>query len=136
MLIAYLTTDEVNEQLALYMAEENGQTLCSLSPSDAPPDDDFDAAVYDWDYLPAKRQQALRAQLLAEQGVRPAAVHGYNLDDDCVEALRRHNVAVFRTLQPELFRRLAREYKRIQAAHAPAFAAERELPSKKACLVA
>lgn len=136
MLIAYLTTDEVNEQLALHMAEEIGQTLCSLAPGDAPPDEDFDAAVYDWDYLPVRQQQAIRAQLLAGQGVRPAAIHGYNLDDNFVEALRRHDVAVYRVLQPELFHRLAREYKRVRTARAAAMRAWKEQTSADACLVA
>ena len=112
MLIAYVTTDEVNEQLALQMAEESGQTVCPLSPSDAPPDEDFDAAVYDCDFLPAQRQQATLAQLLAGQAPCRAAVHGYNLDEDCAKALRRRKVEVYRTLQPEVFRRLAHRRER------------------------
>jgi hypothetical protein len=123
MLIAYVTTDEVNEQLALQMAEQSGQTVCSLSPSDPPPDEAFDAAVYDWDYLPTQRQQAIRAQLLAGHAVGPVALHGYSLDDDFVEALRNHRVAVYRTLQPVLFRRLARECMRFRAACATTFLA-------------
>jgi hypothetical protein len=118
MLIAYVTTDEVNEQLALQMAEESGETLCPLSPSDAPPDEDFDGAVYDWDCLPAQRQQAILAQLLTGQGPCLAAVHGYNVDYGCVEALRKQNVAVYRTLQPEVFRRLALGGMHARAAHA------------------
>ena len=112
MLIAYVTTDEVNEQLALQMAEESGETVCPLSPNDAPPDDDFDAAVYDWDYLPVQRQQATLAQLLAGQAPRRAVVHSYSLDEDCVKALRQRKVAVYRTLQPEVFRRLSHRGKR------------------------
>jgi hypothetical protein len=107
MLIAYLTTDEVNEQLALQTAEECGETLCPLSPSDAPPDGDFDAVVYDWDYLPAQLQRAVLAELLAGNALCPAAVHGYNLDPGCAAALRKQNVAVYRTLHIEIFRRLA-----------------------------
>jgi hypothetical protein len=135
MLIAYVTTDEVNEQMALQMAGQSGQTVCSLSPADPPPDEDFDAAVYDWDYLPGQRQQAIRAQLLAGQAFGPAAVHGYSMEDEFVEALRKHNVAVYRTLQPELFRRLAREWLLFLAASATGFRAEDET-SKNACLVA
>jgi hypothetical protein len=107
MLIAYLTTDEVNQHLAMHMAEGCGETVCLLTLSDPPPDEDFDAVVYDWDYLPAARQQAILAELLAGRSHRPVAVHGYNLEDDCVEALRRQHVAVYRVLQPEVFQLLA-----------------------------
>lgn len=136
MLIAYVTTDEVNEQLALQLAEESGQTVCSLSPSDPPPDEDFDAAVYDWDYLPVQRQQTIWAQLLGGHTFGPVAVHGYSLEDDSVETLRKHSVAVYRRLQPELFRRLARECLRLRAARASAFHAEKEQTSESPCLVA
>jgi hypothetical protein len=122
MLIAYVTTDEVNEQLALQMAEENGETLCPLSPSDGPPDEDFDAVVYDWDYLPVQLQQAILAELSAGKAVWPAVVHGYNIDPDHVRALRRQNVAVYRTLRPEIFRRMAPRRVYGRAAH-PAGAA-------------
>jgi hypothetical protein len=107
MLIAYLTIDEVNQQLAMQMADECGETVCLLTPNDPPPDEDFDAVVYDWDYLPVQRQQSIRADLLAGRSRRPVAVHGYNLKEDYVEALRRQNVAVYRALQPEVFQSLA-----------------------------
>src|SRR5260370_21626393 len=90
MLIAYLTTDEVNQYLAMQMAEECGQTLCLLSLSHAAPDGVFDAAVYDLDHLPARRQQALLGEMLAGRAAHPMAVHSYNLADECVEALRGH----------------------------------------------
>jgi hypothetical protein len=134
-LIAYLTTDEVNEYLALQMAEENGETLCPLSPCDAPPDEDFDAAIYDWDYLSVQHRQAILAEHLAGHAPWPAAVHGYNLDDDCVKALRKQNVAVYRTLQPELFRRLAREGRRARAAHAAGSRVEEVSTALSACFV-
>ena len=108
MLIAYLTTDEVNQDLAMLMAEECGQALCLLSLSHAPPNGEFDAAVYDLDHLPAQRQQAILGEMLAGRAAHPVAVHSYNLEDDCVEALRRQAVTVYRTLQSEVFRELAR----------------------------
>ena len=108
MLIAYLTTDEVNQDLAMLMAEECGQALCLLSLSHARPNGEFDAAVYDLDHLPAQRQQALLAEMLAGRAAHPVAVHSYNLEDECVEALRGQAVAVYRALQPELFQLLAR----------------------------
>jgi hypothetical protein len=107
MLIAYLTTDEVNQHLAVNLAEECGETVCLVMPSDPPPDEDFDAVVYDWDYLPAPRQQVILAELLAGRPSRPVAVHSYNLEEDCAKALRRQGVAVYRVLEPEVFQLLA-----------------------------
>jgi hypothetical protein len=107
MLIAYVTTDEVNEYLALLMAEECGETVCPLTPSDLPADEDFDAIVYDWDYLPVQQREALLPELLADGPSRPVAVHGYSLEEGCVAALCRRNVAVYRVLRPELFQLLA-----------------------------
>ena len=107
MLIAYVTTDEVNEQLALQMAEESGETLCPLAPCDGPPDEDFDAVVYDWDYLPAQLQQTILAELLDGKAPWPAALQSYHIDHGCVKALRRQNIAVYRTLQPKMFRQMA-----------------------------
>jgi hypothetical protein len=107
MLIAYLTIDEVNQHSALLMAEECGETVCLLTPNDLPADEDFDAIVYDWDYLPAQQREAILAGLLASRPSRPVAVHSYNLAVDCADALRRQGVAVHRVLQPELFQLLA-----------------------------
>src|SRR5262249_18156562 len=58
VLIAYLTTDEVNLDLADRLATECGATLYPLSFQDGPPSGAFDAVLYDWDYLsPPWRQQ-------------------------------------------------------------------------------
>jgi hypothetical protein len=118
MLIAYVTTDLVNEQLALQMAEESGQTVCPLSPCDGRPDEDFDAVVYDWDYLPRQLQQTVLAELLAGAAPWPAALHGYNVEPGHLKALRKQNVAIYRKLRPEIFRRMTprRAYGRINHA--------------------
>jgi hypothetical protein len=44
------------------------------------------------------------ADLLASPVPHALAVHGYNLDDDAAERLRRHTIAVYRRLQPRVFR--------------------------------
>ena len=106
MRVAYLTTDEVNEQLALQMADEHGVTLCPLAPKDAPPDGEYDAVLYDWDYLPVERQRQVMAELLAGPSLHMVALHSFNLEDGQVEALRRNTVGVFRRLQPLVFRAL------------------------------
>jgi hypothetical protein len=106
MRIAYLTTDEVNEQLALQMAVECGVTLCPLAPKDAPTDGEYDAVLYDWDYLPIERQREVMTELLSGPVGFAVALHGYNLEDGQVQALRRNTVAVYRLLQPRVFRSL------------------------------
>jgi hypothetical protein len=128
MLIAYLTTDEVNQDLALRMAEECGITLCLLSPSDPPPNGKSDAVLYDCDSLPGEQWQAILAELLAGQGLQPVAVHSYNLDEECIQALRRQDVAVYRTLQPEVFRLLALAGIYVQATNAPGSGREENQP--------
>src|SRR5207248_3247890 len=62
-----------------------------------------DALLYDWDYLPAERRQAVLAELLDRPLPCPVAVHGYNLDDDLGETLSQKGVTVSRYLEPELF---------------------------------
>jgi hypothetical protein len=47
-----------------------------------------------------------------------AAVHGYNLTDDQAEALGQQDVAVYRRLQPSLFRLLRRAIRVLHAAQA------------------
>jgi hypothetical protein len=106
MLIAYLTTDEVNQHLALQMAAEYGLMLCLLGPCDHLHGAAFDAVIYDWDYVPLERQQQILTELLSGPVPYPVAVHSYNLEEDQVEALVRQDVAVYRCLQAEVFQRL------------------------------
>jgi hypothetical protein len=106
MRVAYLTTDEVNQALALEMALECGVTLFPLVPKDGPPDAGYDAVLCDWDYWPAERRQEF---LEGPGGGRPArrvAVHSHNLTDGQLEALRGRGVAVYASLRPEVFHRL------------------------------
>jgi hypothetical protein len=105
MRIAFLTTDEVNEALALEMAQACGIDLYPLAPKDGPPDGVYDAVVCDWDSWPAE----LRKELLAELDDlphRPLAIHSYNLDEKQAEILRSRGVAVYAVLRPEVFLRL------------------------------
>ena len=107
MLIAYLTTDEVNLDLADRLATECGATLYPLSFQGGPPNGAFEAVLYDWDYLSPWRQQLL-AELLSRPAPCPVALHGYTLEEEHGEALRRHGVAVFRRLEPDVFLNLRR----------------------------
>src|SRR5262249_45660612 len=97
MRIAYLTTDEVNENQALELARRHGINLCPLTPKDGPPDGSFAAVLCDWDSWPAR--EATLDALLAGPATRPVALHGYNVGPDQAKALRRRGVAVHRHLK-------------------------------------
>lgn len=103
MLLAYLTTDEVNGDLAVRMAEAHGITLYSLSFQEKPLDGQFDAVVYDWDHLPVEHRQEILLHLLWSPVPCPVGLHSYNLDDEQAEALRQNGVTVFFRLDPALF---------------------------------
>jgi hypothetical protein len=118
MRIAYLTTDEVNLRLAQAIAGDYGLTVCPLDPRDPPPDGEFDAVLYDWDYWPAPRHCEVLTELRAGRLPDAMAVHGYNLGADQAEALRRHTVGVYRRLQPRVFRSLSRAARAVRAAKA------------------
>jgi hypothetical protein len=118
MRIAYRSTDEVNLRLAEDMAAARGLTLCPLAPKDPPPDEAFDALLYDWDSWPIGQRQEVLAELLAGRLPRAVAVHGYNLEGGQAEALRRRAVAVYRRLQPRVFRFLRRAVRTVRAATA------------------
>jgi hypothetical protein len=104
--IAYVTTDEVNQDLALRLADDFGAELCPLSPKDPPPNGEFDAMVYDLDYLPPEGRRAILAGLLAGPRSCAVAVHSHNLREDQADALRAGGIAVSSRLEPEMFRLL------------------------------
>jgi hypothetical protein len=108
VLIAYLTTDEVNLDLAERLATECGAILYPLSFQDGPPNGAFEAVLYDWDYLPSQWRQQLLADLLSRPAPCPVALHGYTLEEEHGEALRRHGADVFRRLEPGVFLNLRR----------------------------
>jgi hypothetical protein len=103
MRIAYVTTDEVHEHLAQDMAASQETSLFPLSPRDPHPDGEFDAVLYDWDYLPPGERSEVLKELLAGPACYSRAVHGYNLPESQEQCLRECEVAVFRQLQPEAF---------------------------------
>ena len=106
MRFAYLTTDEVNEALALEMALACDVALEPLVPKQGPPDAGYDAVLIDWDHwLPDQRAELL-ARLHDERLPWRVAVHGYSLQDGLAEALRARGVVVHRHLQPEVLRLL------------------------------
>jgi hypothetical protein len=103
MRIAYLTTDEVNRSWVQRMAAACGLELSPLEPRDAVPEGGFDAVLYDLDHLPPSCRHRVVSGLLRGAAPGPTAVHGYALQESQAADLRRHDVAVYRDLQPELF---------------------------------
>ena len=116
MLIAYLTTDEVNQAVAAQMAEECEAAHYPLWQRDRPPEGRFDAVLYDLDYLsPPQRQEVLRG-LLGSPPPYPVAVHSYHLDEDEVRGLLQNRVAVGRRLDLGLFTALRQAVGSVRAA--------------------
>jgi hypothetical protein len=104
VLIAYLSTDEVNQDLAVQMAAACDIRLELLSPRDPPPDGQFDAFIYDLDYWP-QRQEVL-AELVRVRTPHAVVLHSYNLDEDQIEVLRSKGVSVSGRLDVEVFHAL------------------------------
>jgi len=103
MLFAYLSLDEVNQDLAQRLVAAVGGTLDVLSFRDAAPNGQFDAVVYDLDSLPVDRRHAIVANLQAGPVSGPVAVHSYNLRGRQARALRGQGVLVSKRLRPALF---------------------------------
>jgi hypothetical protein len=106
MRIAYLTIDEVNRDTAKRAARQCGAILSPLLPRDPPPDGRFDAAVYDFDYLPAAERRSVLDALCKSPLPHPAAVHAYHLERSERLALRAAGVIVRRRLGLALIRAL------------------------------
>jgi hypothetical protein len=115
MRIAYLTTDEVNPDLARRWASSCGCDVIPLSPRDPLPRDDYDAAIYDLDHLPPELQQHVLAGLLKGRLHRPTVVHGYNLRQRQANALRARGVFVRRRLERGILVQLRQAVVRVAA---------------------
>ncbi len=111
MKIAYFTTDQANEDLALQMADRCGMTLYPVTLADPPPDHRVDVVLYDWDSLPWLELKQRLADSLARTPFCLIAVHSSSLEEDEVQGMHQDGVAVFHNLEPTVFevlRRLAK----------------------------
>jgi hypothetical protein len=106
MRIAYVNTDEVNQDLASRMAAKCGAVVSVVLPADPPPGGLFDAVLYNLDNLPRDRRAALVEGLRRVKPVHPTAVHGYDISDEQAEALNQNGVAAARRLHHDLLREL------------------------------
>jgi hypothetical protein len=107
MWIAYLTTDEVNWNLAWQMAEDCGLSLELLSFRDPPPAGQVEAVLYDLDSFPQPERQEVLAKLLATISLSPVVVHSYHLEEEQISGLRRNGVAVHTHFGKAIFLKLA-----------------------------
>jgi hypothetical protein len=108
MRIAYVNTDEVNQDLAERTASEYCAAVCILVPEGPPPDGLFDAVLYNLDEVPRDQRSALLERLRQATPHRPTAVHGYVITDGQARTLRWHGVAVAQRLHPALLRSLCK----------------------------
>ena len=119
MKIAHITTDEVNQALAVQAARPLGVTMTPLDPEELPTDVPFDAVLYDLDRVPPDRRQTLVDEIRSETTVLPLAVYGYCLSEEQAGKLRFRGVAVAQRLHAALIRTLANAVRRNLAAVPP-----------------
>ncbi len=108
MRIAYLTTDEVNHDLAQRIADACGATLEVPALAEPILEDAYDAVLVDWDYLPAEQRRPILAALRAGRWHCRTALHGYHLEDEVRDILGRRGVAIHRRLEPKWLARWLR----------------------------
>jgi hypothetical protein len=107
MLIAYISADEVNRDLAARMGANYGAEIQLFSPRDSAPDGRFDGVLYDLESVTRVQRELIVAQLLEHPSSRPVAVHFYDVDGNA-EQLREQGVIFNRQLKPSLVRTLCR----------------------------
>jgi hypothetical protein len=100
MLFAYLTLDDLNRDLAARLAADAGVEL-RFPSFDV--DAQFDAVLYDLDFLPRDYRARLLATLSARCPAKPIGVHSYNVSPHQRCLLRYRRVAVAERLCGELF---------------------------------
>src|SRR5260221_14507981 len=77
MHIAYVTTDEVNSDLARRWGRTCACQITVRSPRDPLPNGAYDAAIYDLDYLLSPLHEEVLTKLLSTSQPHTVAVHGY-----------------------------------------------------------
>ena len=106
MRIAYVSTDEVNQDLATRIAAKFGVGVCKRLPKDRKPDDLCDAVLYNLDDVPSAERSALIEGFRCAKPDRPTAVHGYGITDEQAKLLGRNGIAVAPRLRSGLLRSL------------------------------
>ena len=102
MRIAYVSTDEVNQDLAERIAAKHGVGVCKRLPTDRKPDDQCDAVLYNLDDIPPAERSALIEGFRSGKLDHPTAVHGYDITDEEARTLSRNGVSAARRLRSDL----------------------------------
>jgi hypothetical protein len=102
MRIAYVSTDEVTQDLAARIAAKFGVRVCKRLPKDPLPDDLCDAVLYNLDDVPTAERSALIKGFRSGKPDQPTAVHGYDITDQEARTLNRNGVAAARRLHSDL----------------------------------
>jgi hypothetical protein len=108
MRITYLTTDELNKELAAQAGKACGVDLDVSLPGPSQTPDPSATTLYDLDHLGAENSRAVLEGLLSGRSAAPVAVHSYNLQDEDIAALRTRGVVVARRIGPEVIQHLCR----------------------------
>ncbi len=103
MLVAYLTVDEVNQDMAVRLASRCNVTVHPVSFRELPLKKMFDALVYDLDSFPDSEREEILTKLLNSLALYPVAVHSYCLAGRQAQRLRQNGVVVRRRLTEATF---------------------------------
>jgi hypothetical protein len=106
MRLAYLTRDEVNQELALTFASEHGVELDVLARGVALKGLEYDALLYDFDSFPSEEREANLVVVASYLKNKHLAVHSYNLEKRQLRDLRGAGALTAKQLREELFGRL------------------------------
>jgi hypothetical protein len=106
MRFAYLTLDEVNQHLAMALADAHAVSLDVLARPENIGEREYDAAIYDPDSFPSEEREVNLRTVLACPLNRPVAVHGYYFSADQLRILRQRGAIVALQLRADVFARL------------------------------
>jgi hypothetical protein len=104
MRVAYVSTDEVNLDLAERIAAKCGAEVHRHLPKDPSPTGFFDGVLYNLDDMASQEREAFLEGFRRGKPDRPTAVHGYDITEDQASALFRNGVAAARHLHANLLR--------------------------------
>jgi hypothetical protein len=104
--IAYLTLDEVNQHLALNLADEQNVCLEVQARPDNIIGREYDAVIYDPDSFPPNERPTNLTTILTCPLNKPVAVHSYCISPDQADILLRRGALTARQLGAGLFLRL------------------------------
>jgi hypothetical protein len=119
MRIAHITTDEVNQDIAVQVAKRLDASVTMLGCDDTATLVLFDSLLYDLDRIAPDRRDALLDEIRSETTTLPVAVYGYCLSEEQAGKLRFHGVAVGQQLHRALIRTLVNAVRQNLAAVPP-----------------